>query len=74
MKLPDAESRGQHARSEYNALEENVWDGLRGQRVIQLLRERFREYSRRSFDLQGCMGSYCKVEIYRGINEGGWQL
>jgi len=54
MKLPDAESRGQQGRSEYKALEQNVWDGLRCQWVIRLLRERFREYSRRLFDQQGC--------------------
>jgi hypothetical protein len=54
MILADAESRGQHARSEYNTLEQNVWDGLRGQRIIRLLRERFREYSPRLFDQQGC--------------------
>lgn len=53
MILPDAESRGQQGRSEYKALEQNVWDGLRGQMSFRLLRERFLEYSRRLFDQQG---------------------
>ncbi len=74
MILADAESRGQYARSEYKTLEENVWNGLRCQRVIRLLLERFREYSRRLFDLQGWIGSYCKVEMDRGITEGTWEF